>query len=309
MAKRFRRSTSSYAVNIKDANLKRASGFEIREDVALAKVFELYGSTSLAARPGYVWIKLWGRDEGPTTALSGPVTVKDGDWVKVKRNPKAPYEWQIYDIWTGGFTPKGYGLHVKHLVPPHGSNHMMPSEDDLGADPVKIYRPALQELKCIGDGTTLSVTVQGCIYIYSGARKEFPGDIVDLSSSVPGSGLIRKVLIYLNQVTNTINTIDGTAVINTEAIPVPEPDIPGDGIASAFVELENGQTAIVTSTDIFDSRDWIGNGAALDISSPTELGQLLINDDGGPVWAKPVIDESDYSIVIDESDFSIVYDG
>jgi len=311
MADKFRRSMHSIRNEIKNTQAIKATAFESWKDVALAKVFEIGGNYTIATKPGYIHIHEWGMPESPGIAFAGSVTVRTGDWVKISRHPKEPYEWQVIDIWSGALVPGDYSAYIRHLVPVHGRNHWWPSESDPGADPVRVYRPALQELKCTGDGATLTVTIQPHIYLYSGIRREYGGGQVDLSSSVPGASMIRRTLVYLNVATNALGIVDGIEVLNTGAIPVPIPALPSNCRASAVVELENGQSTIITADDILDSRDWLGNGSSSSTTMPTasEFGQLLFYDDGGYVWGKPVIDETDYSIVIDDEDFSIVYDG
>lgn len=308
---KFRPGTASIRSTIKKAQKKRMSAFESTENVALAKIFEVDGSHKIQTRPGYVWIHEWGMPESPASALAGSVSVKAGDWVKVKRDPKNPYEWQIYDMWSGGLTPGNYSLIIRHMVALHGQNHQMPTEASLGVDPTKVYRPAMQELKCTGDGTTLTITVQAHTYIYEGVRKEFSGGLVDLTSSVPAASMKRRTLVYLSESTNALSIVDGTEVLSAGSTPAPNPILPSNGRASAIVELVNGQTSIVTADDVLDTRDWLAGGSSSGsfLPSASGLGQILIYDSDGPVWGKPLIDDDDFSIVIDDDDFSIVYDG
>ena len=258
----YRKSLYDQAKDIKRKRENRDRGFERWIDVALGKVFSIGGDTELAYKPGYVWVHEWGMDHSPAQAFKGGITVKAGDWVKMQRQPKNPHLWQIIDYWTGGVEPGSYNLVVRHLVGEHGLNHQYPSETDPGVDKVLVYLPAYQELKTTGDGTTLTITTQAHTYTYNNEHKVFNGSQMDLTANVPGVGLVRRVLIYLNEATKVLTALNGSTVPSGGALPIPYPSIPTDGRPSAYVTLTNGQTTITTSTDIEDARDSLSLGGS-----------------------------------------------
>jgi len=232
-------------------------GFEIWRDVAYGEVFAIGGNVDISFKPGYVWVHEWGMEYSPAQAFKGGITVKEGDWVKMARNPKDPHLWQIIDYWAGGLDTADYAQVIRHLVGEHGLNHQYPSEADPGADKVLVYQPALQPLKTTGNGTNLTITTQACIYLLGGVHKVFNGSQMDLTSHVPAAGLTRRVLIYLNEATKVLTALDGATVPTGGALPIPYPSCPIGGRPSAFVTLANGQTTITTVDDIEDARDFL----------------------------------------------------
>ena len=269
----------------------------------LAKVFDISGSHEVANKPGYVWIHEYGSDESPAQALAGNVSVQAGDWVTVIKDPKEPYQWRIVGYYTGNLDPGTYNLVINHLTGPHATNHQMPTELSSGTDPVLIFQPAMQMLKTTGDGATLTVSTQDYVYQMSGIRRHYGGSTTDLTASVPGAGLVRKVLIYLDENTNVLKIVNGSTVTYGGASPVPYPVLPTGGRPSAYIELYNGQTAITSGTHTEDARDFlsIGSGSGVSIPAPTAESQILMSDETlSWVAVFPVIDE-DGNIVTSES--------
>jgi hypothetical protein len=149
-------------------------------------------------------------------------------------------------------------------------------------------------LKTEGDGATLTISIYPYVYTKGGAYRYFAGQTVDLTSSVPGAGLIRTVLVYLDRDAHSLETIDGATVLDNGIIPVPRPTPPAgvDARESAWVTLANGQTTITTGTDVLDARDYLDNGQENALASPTAPGQVLMSDENLlPFWATPVISE------------------
>ena len=155
-------------------------------------------------------------------------------------------------------------------------------------DAVKVYQPAIQSLKTTGNGTDLTVTTQALIYLVDGVRKSFVGAETDLTSYVPSTaGQTRRVLLYLDKSTNTLNVSSGTAV--SGAIPIPYPTAPADSIPSAYVKLTNAQTAVTTATHVEDARGFLtGNGATSPFAA-TQDGQIIIAVDGNFQVKTPLI--------------------
>lgn len=100
---------------------------------------------------------------------------------------------------------------------------------------------------------SLLVNVNTGYYMYGSSRKLFPGETdLDLTASVPGSANEwRLVGLYLDS-SNTLLTVDGTAV--STAFNPPEPTWPAGAFRLAVVRLTNGQTEIDFANDVFDRR-------------------------------------------------------
>jgi hypothetical protein len=130
-----------------------------------------------------------------------------------------------------------------------------------------------------------------------GVRKIFAGIDTDLTSYVPGAGLKRKVLLYLNKESNLLAVVSGSTIASGSPLPAPEPTAPS-GITvreSCYVDLVNGQTDVTTADDVTDCRDFLDGGGSGTYGLPTAPGQVLVaNSDVQPEWVTPVIDENGY---------------
>jgi len=284
--------------------------FEVKRDIARARVIEVDGSVESEFKPGYAHVLIYGVQEGGhTTAKMGHSQVVADMPVLVARDPVNPYEWQILGAFLDEVVPSASITITRYRVENHAENHQWPSEADIGPDPVKVFQPALQPLKTTGDGATLTVTIQPLVYVVGGVKRSFLGTTTDLTSSVPAAGLTRRVLIYLDETTNLITVLEGTTVASGGALPVPYPVIPDNARASAFVQLTNGQTAITTGTHVEDTRDFLvpSSGSSGSLPSATQLGQILYAGEGGEwIAATPVVDPTDGNIVTDPTDGTIV---
>jgi hypothetical protein len=263
--------------------------FEVRRNVKRARVIEIDGSIESTHKPGYAHIVILGIPEGgQTTARMGNQQLEDNMPVLVARDPTNPFEWQILKVYTDEIFPSAAIKIVRYQVGDHADNHTWPTEANKGSDAVPVYQSALQPLKLTGDGTTLTVTVQGCIYYSGSIRREFFGATLDLTSNVPGSGLKREVLVYLDKTSNTLQTSNGTTVA-TGAPVAPFPTKPSNSRVAGWVNLTNGQTTITTATHITDGRDFTEAESSDELPAGT-YGQILIVDSGGNwIAAAPLV--------------------
>lgn len=283
---------------------QREDTFEPWRDISIGKVTAVEGSIN-SARPGHLWVVLWGEDGSPTQVFNPGFTLAEGDWVKIGLDPKGPFRWTILKYWAGDVDPEFLGRIARHEIGLHGWNHQWPTEAAPGPDVVRIYQPALSLLKTEGNGTDLTISVQGLEYNTGGLQRSFLGGQADLTSSVPSTAShIRAVLVYIDTNTNTIQTIDGTSVLDNGAIEIPRPPVPGEGRISSYVFLITGQTAVVTATDVDDARDFLAGGTAASgggdtLPVPAEDSMVLMSefiggqtpDDLEWIAAMPVISE------------------
>jgi hypothetical protein len=270
-------------LDIKRQQDRRRSNFERWRNIIIAKVFSLDGSVDVENKPDYVWIHEWGLDESPAQALRGGINVSDGMPVLVSKDPKEPHHWKIIGIYTGGLLPNTDHSLGKYAVGYHATNHQMPAEDNVGPDPVRVWMPAFAPLKSEGNGTDLTITVWGEIpYWYDGAPQLAPGNLVDLTASIPAAGNTRYVLVYLDMTDGTIGTADGLEVVigNT---PTP-PALPTNAIPSSLVQLSDGQTAVTTATHITDARNLYG-------SAQSDYSDIVVDDTTGNVVTDDVLGE------------------
>lgn len=214
--------------------------------------------------------------------------------MQVEIDPNRQEGGRVIGIYLGSLSPNEGETISRGNAGPHGANHQMPSdiEGEVGPDPTLVFQPAIQPLKTTGDGSSLVITIQPCIYNIDGARKVFSGAHVDVSDHVPDTvGRARRVLAYLDVTTNLPEILPGPEAINNGAIPIPYPKVPRGVIASSYVKLAYGQTAVVTGTHVDDARSFYGAFANYSSPfSPTEDGQILISQDGAFVPGVPMTD-------------------
>jgi hypothetical protein len=238
-------------------------------------------------------------DNPPLAAVNMTAVTAEGTPVLVARDPKSPYTWQIIGpdpafIRTDMTSPvSNYGMGS------HGSNHQTADEANPGPDPVQVFQPMLYLLKTIGDGETLTVYTHAYDFNQGDASKYFAGTTTDLTSSVPGAGLVRKVLLYLDRDTVILEQVDGDTVLDNDVTPIPIPVPPAgvDATKSAWVKLSNGQTTISTATHIDDARDFLKGNS---LPEPTLQGQILMYHEGGVQWAMPMINEDGYIMLTED---------
>lgn len=108
-----------------------------------------------------------------------------------------------------------------------------------------IFRRQLAPLKVTPSGTTLIANIGQLEYDRNGGREFIVSTTLDLASSVPGSGLKRYTLVYLDMATGTVAALDGDTVANVAFKTAVKPDTPLDGIASVYVLLIGGATLLV----------------------------------------------------------------
>ena len=243
--------------DIKAQRKAQWKNFENWRNIIVAQVFSIGGNIEVPNKPDYVWIHEWGSDLSPAQAMRGGVTVVDGMPVLVSKDPREPYNWKIIGVYTGGLLPGVDHSLGRYESTTHGANHQMPSEDNIGPDPVRIWAPAYMPLKCEGNGTNLIVSIWGEIsYWYGGVPRIATGNAIDMTLYMPSSGNTKYVLVYLDLPSGYVKAVGGAeiAIGNTPNYPV----TPSNALPSAIVQLTFGQTAIATVDDIVDARGSFG---------------------------------------------------
>jgi hypothetical protein len=124
-----------------------------------------------------------------------------------------------------------------------------------GFDPLDLERRMFTMFKTTANGTALTINVSPFEYDDQDGGRQFYAGVVgyDLSGSQPASGYVLYVLVYVDMETNTLSTLDGTTVVDSPAVTITKPDVPINGIASAYVRLDGDQTLTVDS-DIQEAR-------------------------------------------------------
>ncbi len=266
---------------------ERGKKFEGARGTVPAKIVSVNGSTTPANRPNMTWIALWGRDENRTQAFNPTSQRAAGDAVLVSHSPSVDYQWQVIGPYYGDILRNENVNASRYASPTHGANHQIPTEDNPGPDPVNIFQPALMPFKATGNGVDFTLAVRPLIYLHEGIRRAFAGSAFDLTGFVPGAGLARYVLVYLDPNFNSLNTVSGSTVPDSPAITPPLPTIPARGYPTAYVRLFGGQTAVVTSRDVLDARSFLAaNEAFLRLSGGTMSGNINLADNS---FLRPVL--------------------
>lgn len=287
-------------------NQERVESREPRHVVIACVIVEVSGSTSPSNRPNMVYVKEMNRPESRRAVWNTTTLKTAGTPVKVEIDPNSQDGGRVIGIYDATLLPTEAELVSRGDVGVHAPNHQMPSESNVGPDPVLVYQPAVQPLKTAGDGATLVVTTQELIYNVEGTRKFFEGVLTDLSSYVPSTvGRALRVLLYLDVETNLREVLVGAEVVNSGAIPIPYPKVPQKAIPSAYVKLVYGQTAVTTATDVDDARSFYSSYGNYSFPlSPTEDGQIIIVQDGEFALGVPMVDI--YGDIMTNSDGTIL---
>lgn len=259
----------------RDAELRRrnrARGFEPWKENALGKVFEENGSHLDPHKPGHILVHRWGMLESRESVFGAGINVAPGDWVRLGYEPKPRDRWRVLGLYDGELVIGGLRNYETH-----GSTGSTAGGGSSGEAFGPVPQSAISIFRTSGDGESLTVTVQPCIYRYNDRYHRFIGSNLDLTSYVPGtSGMTTAILVYLNMDTGSVAVQTGTTVPTGSQVQYP--DLPDNGIPSAFVQLTNGQTAISTSSHITDARPFLGevNDYTL-VPEATDQHQLLVS--------------------------------
>lgn len=245
------------------------------------------GSATVAGRTNYIWVSLFNQPQSLIQVLNlTGVSPVDGNLVVVGKPHQAGL-FQVLRIWDGVSDYTTSSDVVGALsIPAHHQSHQFPSEANPGPDVVYVFNPALMALKTVGNGVSLTVTVYGLpSYRYGATYKTYAGNTLDLTSSRPGTaGQVRFTLVYLDGSDNTLKIVDGTAVVDSPPVPVPKPALPENGIASAYVRLTNGQTAITTATHVVDAREFLAPRVLPNTLTAASVLAILVSYDDEAVF-------------------------
>lgn len=273
---------------------------EIKHNPFKAVIVPVHGSIYPDNRPSLVWIAESAQPESRHIALSGNISPVENLPVWVQKSPKPPNQLEIIGVYAGAMDPSE--TISPFQVPLHAPNHQMPSESNLGIDPVKVYQPAIQMLKTTGNGSDLTVYTQEYIYQFGNTYQKFSGYFSDMTTYLPSAGMILWVLLYFDPSTGVINYLSGNEV--AIGLSPARPSIPDNVRASAFILLEDGQTEIVTAEHILDTRDFLGGGGLG--SSATEIGQIMYSTDGVSFTAELPMVNSDGILLTSEGYIMVV---
>lgn len=283
--------------DVQESIQERLDAREIKHKPFLATIQSVHGSVHPSNRPDYVWIAENAQPESRHVVFNNRVTPVAGLQVWVQQSPNPPHQLEIAGVYVSAADP---GSTIGPLsLPNHAKNHQYPSEAAPGNDPVLIYQPALQPFKTTGNGVDKLVLVQPYIYHVAGVRYVFAGTGFNLTAYSPSAGNDRRILIYLDLTDHTVKLLLGSQVPTATPSVAPYPDVPANSVPSAYVLLQDGQTAITTADHIDDTRDLWGanNVGAL---QATQIGQIMYSTDGSTFTAQlPLVNNDGIMLTVD----------
>jgi hypothetical protein len=262
------------AIDIRDIQIaqeERLSYLEPAYNAIPAKIIAVNGSIFVNNRPNFVWVSEFAQPESRVPAILGSVAPVENLPVLVAPDPKHNMQRKIIGVYTGGLLENETEPIGNFELPLHAHNHQMPSESNIGIDPVKVYQPAIQPFKTTRYSGFI-VEVQSYIYNRGGIPFLLPRQLLDISSYAPAVGDAVNILIYLDLLSGYLSVVVGVAVPDSPAIPTPLPAIPSKSVPSAFIRL-----TATTLDDIRDARDLLGGSSSF---TATDIGQVLISVDG-----------------------------
>ena len=266
--------------NIRDIAFAKVKGnkqFEQNRTVLKCVTIEVdtAGSSSVANRDGYIWVKEFNLASGAFQAFSPFIQPLIGLPVFVASDPKPPYRRMVIGVdWDtvvsmGNFTPGS-----PYLVN-HHETHEWP-DGAPGGDVVQVYLRALVPLRTYWTGA-FTVGIAPTVYIYNGDYKKYTGGILDLTSYIPSTaGNAVMLLLYLDAVTNVVTVLPSAEFLIGGVPTYPDPLV--NTIPSAWIYLDTSMTAL-SETYIFDARvlfEIVDAAATVDAAAILEAEMDLI---------------------------------
>jgi len=249
---------------------------------AVTVAVDFTDSPEVAGRPGWVWVQEYAQPGSLFQVFNRAAGRVVGLPVLIAVDPKQPFRRKVIDV-DDSVLPDWPDYAGETYLVNHGEQHQIP-DGRPGFDGVLIYTRALVSLRT-QPKSGLVVRVAYHRYEYNGALVTFGGsESVDLTASVPASGLARYTLVYLDRATNAVGTVDGGTTIDSLTVGPPVPTPPANCITSALVRLAGGQTA-VRELDIVDWRLLLNaTGGAGEFARIVVHGGDVVTHNGEVVW-------------------------
>lgn len=296
-------------ITVRDIVLKQREQLEKKEtarQITAGLLVSVNGSVTVPRRPNYVYFLEYNQPENgpPAVVWNDVVAPIDQLPVLVALEPKKPFKRKVIGVNTDALIQTDPTQSGWFNLPPHAQTHQWPDEVSPGHDKLPIYQPALQMLKSTG-GNGLIVSVNRLIHQFAGNRFVFPGGTVDVTSHIPAGPTEKlRLLIYLDQISNSLNVVTGATVPDIASVVAPYPAIPDNSIASAYLLLRDTTTAVL-NTDFEDARAFLttggtsgGSGSTL---TPRRVGDFLVSLDGTTFVPQEILVDSWGEIITDSN--------
>jgi hypothetical protein len=243
------------------------------------------GNVDVPNRPGFAWIR-YEENQSRLSMVRCFLALDDGTPVLVgKWHVEDDYEQVLSVNWGPYSTDLRPEDMARYATQPHGETH----HGTYGSDPayIDLNNLVVGRVKAT-DPASLFVVVESFSYPFDDEVRDYGGNVVDLTASVPGvAGQHRLVLVYFDLDAETTGVVEGdTSPITVDA---GIPTLQGvRAIPLAHVDLENGQTTILDFQDIWQRKLVLGSigGEAV-----TALKLAIVHEgsvtthDGEIVWS------------------------
>lgn len=242
------------------------------------------GDATVTGRPKWVYVRV-GNDETLTTAFNNRTGHRNGLPVVVGYDPAQPLLFQVLQLRNVYEDTEDIG---GSAVGRHHATHEWGQTD--GDDIVYLRIRQLHDLRVyVNDPADLSVNVSDGIYIIGETAYYLAPEAVDLTSSVPGAGLMRWVLIAVND--SGVYTTNGSTGVTVALTDIPAPAEPTDWRLAAVL-LKGGDTEIT---------DWPDEVRVVDLRF---AGSRSSSATGGYIsWANAVV------VATEGGTYALIQDG
>jgi hypothetical protein len=209
------------------------------------------GTVDVDGEPGFIWCR-YSADQSKVSKVFNMIApgIPEDFPIKVGRLfPGDEFEQVLTIDWTKYQDIVSQDTVDNFTTGNHGESHNAAD----GADPAPIDLRNIVEMRGRAQEVAdLTIEIERGQYVFGYQEtKRYPGETVDLTSSVPGGAGHRYTLVYVDGVTN-LASFDDSVVVPLAATPT-IPDLTANTIPICIVELSNGQTTI-TEDNIFDWR-------------------------------------------------------
>lgn len=246
------------------ARKKKSGKFESNRKIIKCVMFpvDFDRNPKVDGRPGYTWVKEYGESSGTFQVYNPYVQNRVGLPVLVGYEPKEPYRRMIIGFDYESAASQSLELAPgDYALPMHHTQHEW-LDGAPGVDALQIYMRALVPMRVQATGSFLNIVIAPGMYITNGIMVQYFGETIDLQPYLPGVGLARRLLVYMDTISRTIQFVLSPDVVIGHTPDFSTP--PTNGIPLAWVLLNNGVSTL-RDQYVTDARVFLSNYTAMTI--------------------------------------------
>lgn len=228
--------------DVKKARGKREEKFEpaVERMTAVLAAIDYPDRADVRGRPGFVWYRGQGEGGNPGQAVNDRVANVPNLPVILQRTPPTGI-WEVAQVQRNELN-----AHIQ-FDKRHAQEHQ-----PGGNDPLYLYLRMLAPLRASANGD-LTLSVASYNYYHGGEVVTFAAvPAFSVAASIPGAGLGRWALVYLDKATNSLDLADGPTSVPNPTL-ASYPDIPAASFPVVYVWLTS-DTASIGERDLIDAR-------------------------------------------------------